>query len=141
MRALLLLLPLLLCAQNWRIGERVAPIVLANQFGKKEKLEATSCWVVTWDRTTTAMTNDYIAEHNVTCKMIVDVSQVPSGIFSLFVLPRMKHYRHSISLSFDEKYNKAVPYKEGCVTYLGFSKKRLSKIEYLCDERALTAVR
>jgi hypothetical protein len=65
--------------------------------------------------------------------LIVDTSQIPSGIFSLFVRPSMKHYRHSILLSFNEKYNLTLPFKENMLTLIYIKDAKVKKIIYIKD--------
>ncbi len=65
--------------------------------------------------------------------LIVDTSQIPSGIFSLFVHPRMKKYKHPILLSFDEKFNITLPFKKDMITLLYIKDSKVEKIIYIKD--------
>ena len=84
----------------------------------------------TWDKATTKVANQYFDQHKMpdNLNLIVDTSQIPSGIFSLFVKPRMKSYRHHILLSFDEKYNLTLPFKEEMLTLLYIKDAKVKKI-------------
>lgn len=96
-------------------------------------------WVVTWDKETTRLANEYFAKFHMPkgVQMIVDVSQVPSGIFNLFVLPNMRDYSHAILLSYDEAYNVKLPYQEGFVTILTIKDSKIAAIDFAEDAAGL----
>ncbi|WP_415397674.1 hypothetical protein [Sulfurimonas sp. CS5] len=133
MRFFLLLLPLLLNAQMLQVGDNVTPIKLISQHDKEYTLVKNGIWIIAWDKTTTKMLNQYFDEHKMpeNLNIIVDTSQIPSGIFSFFVRPSMKNYKHSILLSFDEKYNLTLPFKEDMITLLYIEKTKVKKIIYI----------
>ncbi|WP_345977161.1 hypothetical protein [Sulfurimonas sp. HSL3-7] len=142
---LLVLLPLSLFAQILAVGDRIAPRTLEDQFSKKHRVGNEKVWVLTWDKSTTRIANDYFEKdpsllQNKEVAMIADFSTIPSGILSLFVMPRMQAYtRHSMLLSFDEKFNASLPYKEGCLTILYLEHGRIMKIEYVDNEQELAS--
>ena len=117
---LLLWLPLLLCAKMLEVGEHVEIRTLTSQHEQKIKLVSDGFWIIGWDKETTALANEYFYKHKMKQdqNMLVDVSQIPSGIFSMFVAPKMKRFHHPILLSYDEVYNLTLPYKDGYITLL-----------------------
>ncbi|MBD3824007.1 MAG: hypothetical protein IE916_05810 [Epsilonproteobacteria bacterium] len=138
-RLIFLLLPLFLFAQMLQVGDAVVPITLTSQHEKEQKLNSNGKWVVTWDKESTRLANEYFAKFHMprNVQMIVDVSQVPSGIFNLFVLPNMRNYSHAILLSYDETYNATLPYQEGFVTILTIKESKILKIDFAEDEASL----
>ena len=124
MRLLLLwVLPLLLVAEMLKVGDAITPMVINDQFDKPHGVGNEKLWVITWDRGTTRLANTFFDSHKKlltdgTAALIVDVSQTPEGIMSLFVLPRMRSYEHRILLGYDAEANRRFPYKDGSVTVL-----------------------
>ena len=138
----LLLLPFLLTAQMLQVGDKITPAILEDQYETEHKIGNERCWIITWDKENTHMVNTYFESHPDMLKtqngaMLVDTSQIPSAIFSLFVKPRFKDYKHPVLLSFDTEYNRALPYKEGSVTLLELHQGEIQTIRYIEDEAAL----
>ncbi len=139
MKLLLLLVPILLSAAMLQVGAHIGPRTLSDQFDANHTIGSEALWVVGWDRETTQMLNDYYKTHPMhDTAMLVDVSQIPSGIFSIFVKPRMQGYTHPILLSFDTTFNLTLPYEEGSVTLMWLEKGRISRIAYAADDAALS---
>ncbi len=140
---LLFLLPFSLYAQMLAVGDKISPRTLEDQFAQKHRVGGEKVWVLTWDKSTTRIANDYFEKDpsllkNREVAMIADFSTIPSGILSLFVMPRMQSYtRHSMLLSFDQRFNASLPYKEGCLTILYLERGRIAKIEYVDNEQEL----
>ena len=138
-KLLLLLLPIFLVAKMLQVGDNIKPIEIKSQHDKKHQLIQNGIWIITWDKTSTAIANNYFDTYNMpsNVNLIVDVSQIPSGILNLFVLPRMRHYSHEVLLSYDEVYNVTLPYKEECLTILHVNNKKIQKIEFIKTENEL----
>ncbi|MDX1295783.1 MAG: hypothetical protein R3302_05940 [Sulfurimonadaceae bacterium] len=142
MKFLLLLLPLLLTAETLMVGDVITPIDFPDQREKQHTVGHESVWVVTWDKMTTRHANllfqakpQLLREGQVA--MIVDVSQTPSGIMNLFVLPRMRSYKHRILLGYDAAYNRSIPYSDGAITVLYLSDGKVLEVAYAEDGEAL----
>ena len=142
MRLLFLLLPFLLAADTLRVGDAVATMQLEDQNGRSHTVGREAFWVVTWDKMTTRHANGFFEAHRGLidrgeAAMIVDVSQTPSGIMSLFVLPRMRSYEHTILLSYDAEYNRDIPYEEEKITVLRLEKGKIAAVGFAENEAAL----
>lgn len=129
----LLLLPLLLNAQNIKVGDSVIPIVIKSQHDKAYRLIESGMWIVSKEKSTTKIANEYFKNSYMPkdLNLIVDATQVPFGLFDFFVLPRLQNYKHPILLSFDEEYNLTLPYKENHLTLLYIQNRKIIKIEYV----------
>lgn len=139
MKLLFLMVPWLLCAQMLRVGDVMAPKVFEDQFGKSHEVAQPLRWVA-WDKAQTAMLKEFFEAHPqlyARSAFIVDVSQVPSGIWSLFVKPSLKSYPRPILLSFDEVYNRTLPYKEGYITLLEINASKIAAIRFIGSEEEL----
>ncbi|MBU1657939.1 hypothetical protein KKG72_02675 [bacterium] len=135
----LLIMPLFLFAQMLQIGDDIIPITLKSQHDKKQTLTENGIWIIAWDKESTKVANKFfdtkIMPKNI--NLLIDISQVPSGIFNLFVLPNMKIFKHQILLSFDEKYNITLPYKEGSLTILHIEDKTITQIQFAQNQAQL----
>ena len=122
-----------------QVGDSINPIELKSQHDKKYTLVNDGIWIITWGKGTTRIANQYFDEHKMPedLNLIVDTSQIPSVLFSLFAKPSMKKYRHTILLSFDEKYNLTLPFKKDMITLLYIKDSRVKKITYIKDIDAL----
>lgn len=116
-----------------QVSQSVNPIKLKSQHDKEYILVSDGIWMITWDKATTQIANQYLDENKMpqNLNLIVDASQVPSTFFSLFAKPKMKKYKHPILLSFDEKYNLTLPHKEDMITLLYIEKDKIVKILYI----------
>lgn len=136
---LILLLPFLLHAKMLQVGESVQTPTLQSQHEEKFILPQSGIWIVTWDKPTTKSANEYFKKHGMpkNVSLIVDVSQVPFGIFGMFVKPEMQKYTHPILLSFDEVYNRELPYKEGALSVLVVENQTLQEVVFLESQEDL----
>ena len=140
---LLFILPLALLAQILAVGDKIEPRTLEDQFSKKHEVGSEKIWVLTWDKATTRIANDYFEKDpslliSKEAAMIADFSTIPSGILSLFVMPRMQSYtNHAMLLSFDEAFNATLPYREGYITLLYLADGKIVKIDYAESEKTL----
>lgn len=145
MRSLwLLLLPMMLFAQMLEVGDRIAERTIGDQFERPRTFGKQRWLVLTWDRETTGAANRYfdanrtLIDHG-SAVMFVDTSTIPSGIFSMFVLPRLQAYEHPMLLSYDEAFNASLPYEEGKVTVLTMQEGKIASIDFVPDAAALAA--
>lgn len=141
-KLLLLFLPLLMYAGMLQVGDNVQTVELISQHEKKSTLIRDGIWVITWDKESTKIANIYFEKFDMSgnIQMIVDVSQVPSGILNLFVLPRMRGYKHEILLSYDEAYNLTLPYQEDALTILHIKDAKVAQIDFAQNEEELKAL-
>lgn len=124
------------------VGDEIELKEISDQHGKSHKLKENQTLVITWDRETTAIANNFFdgkselfTDEKVA--MIVDVSQTPEGIMTLFVMPRMKSFKHPILLSYDEAFNLTLPYKDEKITLLKVKEGKVEKIDFLNSQEEL----
>ena len=65
---LLLLLPLAVVAQMLAVGDKITPRILEDQFEQKHQVGGEKLWVLTWDKETTRIANDYFDKEPSTLK-------------------------------------------------------------------------
>lgn len=129
-------------AQILQVGNMVKPIQITTQHEKKITLLQNGIWVITWDKESTRVANTYFEKFGIkdNIQMIVDVSQIPSGILNLFVLPRMRDYKHEILLSHDEVYNLTLPYEENAITVMRVQDMNVERIDFAKTQEELKAL-
>lgn len=141
MRVVFFTLSLLLAlnAQILELSQRVDLVKLESQHGKMHRLIENGIWVIAWDKESTALANTYFSKTKMRddINLIVDTSAIPSGIFSLFVHPRMKKFKHPILFSFDKNYNLTLPYREDSLTLLHIEESKVTKIEFVETQKEL----
>jgi hypothetical protein len=135
----ILIASFLLSAKTLQVTDKVKQIKLKSQHDKEYTLVKDGIWIITWDKATTRVANRYFDEHKMpdNINLIVDTSEIPPVMFSLFARPKMKKYRHPILLSFDKKYNLTLPFKENMLTLLYIKDTKVQKITYIKDLEVL----
>lgn len=135
---ILMILGLFLQAEIVVDSKNIKTPTLISQHGKEVILDD-GIWVVTWDKESTFIANEYFKNHGMleSTYMIVDSSQIPSGIMKLFVKPNMQKYSHHILLSFDANYNRSLPYKEGSLSVLTVKDKTLKSVVFIETQKRL----
>ncbi len=61
---------------------------------------------------------------------LVDVSEVPSLVMSMFMRPKFKDYNFEMGLLDDENIVSSFPKKEGYITLLELDNKKVTKVEF-----------
>jgi len=130
------------------VGKSLSSINLKDQFDKNHTLDATTKKVVFAFSKDVAHTcndffatkeADYLAKNNT--QFIADVSAAPSLIRSMFIMPGLKDFKHTVLILDDE--TKAAPYRKGVdvekivVVYLDNG--TISNIKTLSNEKELQA--
>ena len=102
--------------------------------------------LITYDKVSTALQNSFIAskethyllQNDIVC--IVDVSMIPEGIRTLFVLPKLESFRHVLLLSYDANFSRMWPYKDGHISVVNVKNFKVETIEYANTLKALEAL-
>jgi hypothetical protein len=103
------------------VGKSLADLNLKDQFNKPHTLNADTYKVIfAFDKEPAHICNDffntqkptYLQNHHV--QFVADVSAAPSLIRSMFILPGLKDFKHTVLLLDDE--NVAAPYRKGIDT-------------------------
>ena len=71
---------------------------------------------------------------------IADISKMPSLITSLFALPKMKKYKHTIYLHYTDEFAKFIPIVEEKVIILTIQNDKVSKISYITTLKELQEI-
>jgi len=128
-----------LSAQTLQVGDKVTSAILKSQHDKEYKLLNSGIWLIAWDKSTTKIANEYFQKNKIpkNLNLIVDASQIPFGLFSLFAKSKFEKYKHPILLSFDDDFTHTLPFKEGSLTLLFIDESNLVKIIYVQNKQEL----
>jgi len=98
------------------VGKSLSDIVLNDQFDKVHKIEASTKKVIfAFSKDMAHTCNEYFVTQSPTylsenhTQFVADVSAAPSLIRSMFILPGLKDFKHTVLLLDDKE--KAVPYR------------------------------
>lgn len=98
------------------VGKSLLDITLNDQFEKSHKIEATTKKIIfAFSKDTAHTCNDYFVTQSPTylsendTQFVADVSAAPSLIRSMFILPGLKDFKHTVLLLDDKE--KAAPYR------------------------------
>ena len=138
----------ILSANSLFIGmslEKLKSFKYEDQFEKKIKIPKSARLVIlSFEKDTGATVNEllneqnpaYLQDHN--ALFIADISGMPSLITSMFALPKMQKYKHTIYLNYAERFAKEFPPKEEQITLLHFNAQNfLSKTTYISKKEEL----
>ena len=125
--------------------EKLKSFKYEDQFEKEIKIpKSVRLVILSYEKGTGATVNEllneqsptYLEDHNTL--FIADISGMPSLITSMFALPKMQKYKHTIYLNYTERFAKAFPPKEEKITLLHFNAQNfLSKITYISKKEEL----
>ena len=139
----LLLLPLFalfLYANSFEINQNIGSFSLPNQFDEKQTIDnSIEMIIVSFEKGTGADINqflstkdkDFLKNHH--AAFIANISGMPSIITKMFALPKMRDYKHSVLLIYDEEDNRFVS-KEDKSTLYRLENGVIKSISYITKE-------
>lgn len=99
--------------------------------------------VVSFEKDTGKLVNKYLDEKyppylgRVSAVFIADISEMPSIITKMFALPKMRDYKHTIYLHYDEEFAKYVPHKEDKITIIKLENQKVKSIFFITSPAEL----
>ena len=139
----LLILPLFvlfLYANSFELNQNIGNFSLPNQFDEKETIDSSiEMIIVSFEKGTGADINqflstkdkDFLKNHH--AAFIANISGMPSIITKMFALPKMRDYKHSVLLIYDEEDNRFVS-KEKKSTLYRLENGVIKSISYITKE-------
>ncbi|KIM10981.1 MAG: hypothetical protein KU37_07670 [Sulfuricurvum sp. PC08-66] len=130
------------------VGERIDSIMLASQHASSHTLNMETRYVlISFDKRTTHLQNRTIARKGGSGYLerekifsMVDASQVPPSILSLFVLPNLQSYEAPLLLCHDANLCRQFPYLEGHLTLLQLDRGEVRALTFIDEARFLEAI-
>lgn len=123
----LLLLPLFalfLYANSFELNQNIGSFSLPNQFDEKQTIDnSIEMIIVSFEKGTGADINqflstkdkDFLKNHHTV--FIANISGMPSIITKMFALPKMRDYKHSVLLIYDEEDKRFVSQEDKSTLY------------------------
>ncbi|WP_419769810.1 MAG: hypothetical protein ACNI3C_10805 [Candidatus Marinarcus sp.] len=143
---LFLVVSLSLLANPLKTGDKLESVLnFSDQFDNIHELNTLNNKViVSFEKGTGKLVNEFLSQkdknylttHNAT--FIANISGMPSIITKLFALPKMKKYKHTILLIYNED-NTMFPSHEGEITLLSIKNSVVQSIEFIKNEEELKA--
>jgi hypothetical protein len=140
MMMLMLLNSIGFASKPFQIGDAIGTFSLANQFDKKQTIDASVRTIlVSFQKDTGANVNafltqqkaDFLSQHHAV--FIANISGMPMIITKMFALPKMRNYEHSILLIYDEN-DQRFESQEGKTTVYKLDKGVIQHIDFITHE-------
>jgi hypothetical protein len=122
-------------------GDTITAFSLPDQFDKVHQVNSKDykLIIVAFEKDMAVMVNDYLKqqpenylkEHN--ALFISDIHEMPSFVTKWFALPKMRKYKYSLLLIYDE--SNVFPKKDEAITVLKIKDNQIEKIDYISDEK------
>ena len=119
-----LLSSILVFANSFKVGDNIGTFSLPSQFDEKKSIDSsTKLILVSFEKGTGKDINtflaskpqDFLAKHKAI--FIANISGMPSIITKLFAMPRMREYKHSILLIYDDNDDRFVSQEKKTTLY------------------------
>ncbi|MGB5919806.1 hypothetical protein [Arcobacter sp.] len=123
----LLLLPLftiILYANSFEVNQNIGTFSLPNQFDEKQSIDSSITTIlVSFEKETGKDVNQFLASKNKDflknhhAVFIANISGMPSIITRMFALPKMRDYKHSVLLIYEDEDKRFVSKDEKTTVY------------------------
>ena len=129
---------------DFKVGDKLPTITLADQFEKEYKVEAKDRLVImAFEKDISIAVSDYLKTKPASflktqhAKYISDISSMPSFITSMFAMPKMKKYPFSVMLindGFGKQFNRT----EGRITVFKLKNHKITSIDFVSPKAIST---
>lgn len=140
-----MMLAISIWAVPYTVGQTVSSLELEDQHGNHTTLNVMpQTLIIAYEKGTGATVNEYLnaqdkgylKKHN--AAFIADISQMPSLVTTLFALPKMRKYIHTVLLIRDEQGLK-FPSQEDKITVMKFQDNLLTQVTFITTTAQLKA--
>jgi uncharacterized protein YxeA len=93
--------------------------------------------VVSYEKYTGKLVNNYLDSKNPTyldklnAVFIADISEMPSIVITLFALPKIRKYKHTVYLHYSDEFAKYIPAKDKKITIIKIKNQKVKSISYI----------
>jgi len=132
-------------AEQIQIGSKLGGFELEDQFGQPHSIKRMPrTLILTFEKKTGAFVNQfltrqgsqYLAEHD--ALYIADIARMPGFVTTMFALPKMRKYTHTILLAYGEDFQKHFPIQTGMATVIHFDpSSRVTDFVFVSNEEEL----
>ncbi len=141
----ILLLTLMLVANEYKTGEKIEPINLKDQFDKEHNItNLPRTIIIAFEKESSYIFNKYMKDKNENflnkndMVFLADISQMPSFITTTFAIPKMKNLQpHPVLLINEENTAFRYPYKEDKLTIIKVKNNAVLSIDFASNLKEL----
>lgn len=129
-----------------KMGDTLTPFNLPDQFDKVHTISSDKyeTFLISFAKDTSSKVNEYLKkqeddflEKNKVV-YISDIHTMPSFVTSLFALPKMRKYKYTLMLMYEE--NKIFPQHEEALSVIRFKNNKVNSIEFIKEDESIDSV-
>lgn len=131
------LLTITIFANEYKVGEKLEPINLKDQFNKEHNIsKLPKTIVIAFEKESSYVFNEYMKNTNTNFLIknnilfLADISQMPSFVTTTFALPKMRKYNYDVLLINEEDTAFKYPYKEDKLTIIKLQNNTIQSINF-----------
>jgi hypothetical protein len=129
-----------------KIGDTLTPFNLPDQFDKVHTISSDKyeIFLISFAKDTSSKVNEYLKKQNVgfleqnKIVYISDIHTMPSFVTSLFALPKMRKYKYTLMLMYEE--NKVFPQQGDDLTVIEFKNNKVNSIEFIKKDESIDSI-
>jgi len=129
-----------------KIGDTLTPFNLPDQFDKVHTISSDNyeVFLVSFAKDTSSKVNEYLKkqENGFLEKnkivYISDIHTMPSFVTSLFALPKMRKYKYTLMLMYEE--NKIFPQHDEALSVIRFKNNKVNSIEFIKEDESIDSI-
>lgn len=134
-------------AQNIKVGSSVDEFnsyEFKTPHDKKVSVaKDTKMVIVTFEKDASNVVNEYFTKQDANfleshkTVVISDINKMPSFVTKFFALPKLKEFKHTIHLHYEEEFQNNVPHKEESITVIKLENEKVTDISYIKTSQEL----
>lgn len=144
--AILVFTTIVSLADFLKIGDSITPFNLPDQFDKVHTISGDKyeIFLVSFSKDTSNKVNDFLKkqEENFLKKnkiaYISDIHSMPSFVTSLFALPKMRKYKYTLMLMYEE--NKIFPQQDEALSVIRVKNNKINSIEFVKEDESIDSI-
>ena len=129
-----------------KIGDTLTPFNLPDQFDKVHTISGDKyeIFLVSFAKETSNKVDEFLKTQedgfldNNKIVYISDIHTMPSFVTSLFALPKMRKYKYTLMLMYEE--NKIFPQQDEALTVIRFTNNKVNSIEFIKEDESIDSI-
>ncbi len=129
-----------------KIGDTLTPFNLPDQFDKVHTISSDKyeIFLVSFAKETSGKVNEFLKQQEEgfldknKIVYISDIHTMPSFVTSLFALPKMRKYKYTLMLMYEE--NKIFPQQGEALTVIRFKDNKINSIEFIQEDESIDSI-
>jgi len=129
-----------------KIGDPITPFNLPDQFDKVHTISGDNyeIFLVSFSKDTSSKVNEFLKKQEAQfldknkIAYISDIHSMPSFVTSLFALPKMKKYKYTLLLMYEE--NKIFPQQDDALSVIRVKNNKINSIEFIKENESIDSI-